>query len=881
MSAPTASSVTATTPGPATPAPGPAPTKFLGTLKRLLGPALVVFLFAAALFALRQTLNGFSYADLQAGVAGIPTLSLVAALALTALNYVVLSGYDFLALKTIKQPLPYRRIAFASFVGYVFTNVVGLSLLGAGAVRYRVYTGYGLSAKQIARVVVLCGLTLWTGLLTIAGAIFLFAPQQIPALPQLPALSWRPIGALFLGLVAAYLFCAKRGQPLRIGSWELPLPPLRLALGQVAFSATDWLLSSLIFFLLLPSAPGVSFLLVLTVFVLAMVAGIVSHVPGGVGVFEAVVLAALTPALDPAQVLGALVAFRVVYYLCPLVAALLLLGGHELRQRREALGKVAAVAESWFPGLVPHAAAFVAYLGGGVLLVSGAVPALRSRLEQVNEVLPLFVSDTSHFFSVMTGALLILLAHALQRRLRAAYVAVSGMLVAGIVLSLLKDFAWEEALILAVLLAALLPQGRHFYRRSRLTSHSTWQSLTLPWTLNVVLMLGGWLWLGTFAYQHVAYDNSLWWTFGENAPRALRAALACASALLIVLTARMLRPARLRSLPTAAADLDAAAPIVAASGSSSAGLALLGDKSLLFDEERQGFVMYAVEGRTWVSMGEPVAATPEAQVDLLWRFREVCDTYGANSVFYQVPAGHLPYYLDLGLSLVKFGEEARVPLAEFTLQGKAGKRQRKVRNAAEREGWTFEVLPAGSSHDHLPELKEISDAWLADKKTKEKGFSLGFFDPDYLARFPLALVRHEGRILAFANVWASGQENELSVDLMRYRPDGPAGTMNYLFLELMLHGKEEGYRWFNLGMAPFSGLEDRANAPLWGKFGNFLYSHGEEFYNFQGLREFKDRFKPVWEPKYIAYPPNTPLPVVLAALAKLTSGGLKGIVSKG
>lgn len=871
MSAPTQSAI------PTSPSQEPAPTNLKDTLVKLAGPALVVFLFAAALWALTRTLKGFSYADLQAGLSGIPGWSLAAALGLTALNYVVLSGYDFLALKTIKQPLPYRRIAFASFVGYVFTNVVGLSFLGAGAARYRVYTGYGLSAKQIARVVFLCGLTLWTGLLTVAGLIFLLAPQQIPALPQLPALSWRPIGVLCLGLVTAYLFFAKRGKPLRIRSWELPLPPLHLALGQVAFSATDWILSSLIFFLLLPSAPGVSFLLVLTVFVIAMVAGIVSHVPGGVGVFEAVVLAALTPALDPAQVLGALVAFRVVYYLCPLVAAVLLLGGHELRRRREGLGKAAAVAESWFPGLVPHAAAFVAYLGGGVLLVSGAVPALRSRLERVNEVLPLFVSDTSHFLSVMTGALLILLAHGLQRRLRAAYVMVSGMLVAGVLLSLLKDFAWEEALVLSALLVALLPQGRHFYRRSRLTS----QSISWPWALNVVVMLGGWLWLGTFAYQHVAYDNSLWWTFGADAPRALRAALACASAILIVLTARMLRPARLKSLPTAVADLDAAATIVATSESSSAGLALLGDKSLLFDEEREGFVMYAVEGRTWVSMGEPVAATQETKVDLLWRFREVCDAYGANSVFYQVPAENLPYYLDLGLSLVKFGEEARVPLGEFTLKGKAGKRQRKVRNAAERAGWTFEVLPAGSSHEHLAELKEISDAWLADKKTKEKGFSLGFFDADYLARFPLALVRHEGRILAFANVWASGQQSETSVDLMRYRPDGPAGTMNYLFLELMLHGKEQGYRWFNLGMAPFSGLEDRANAPLWGKFGNFLYSHGEEFYNFQGLREFKERFKPVWEPKYIAYPPNTPLPVVVAALAKLTSGGLRGVVSKG
>ena len=326
-------------------------------LSRFLGPVIVVFLFAAALWALRQTLRGFSYADLKTGLQGIPALNLLAALTLTALNYVVLSGYDLLALKTIKHPLPYRRIALASFIGYVFTNVVGLSLLGAGAVRYRIYTAYGLSGRQIARVVVLCGLTLWTGLLTVAGVLFLFSPQQIPALPELPSISWRPLGALFLALVGAYLYLAHRGKPLRVRKWELPLPSLQLACGQIAFSATDWILSAFIFFLLLPSAPGLSFLLVLAVFVLAMVCGIVSHVPGGAGVFEAVVLAVLDPILDPGPILGALVAFRAVYYLAPLVAASVLLGVHEVRQRRVGLGQAAALVDSWFPGLVPHASA--------------------------------------------------------------------------------------------------------------------------------------------------------------------------------------------------------------------------------------------------------------------------------------------------------------------------------------------------------------------------------------------------------------------------------------------------------------------------------------------------------------------------------------------
>ena len=224
-------------------------------------------------------------------------------------------------------------------------------------------------------------------------------------------------------------------------------------------------------------------------------------------------------------------------------------------------------------------------------------------------------------------------------------------------------------------------------------------------------MLGGWLWLGTFAYKHVDYTNELWWKVADDAPRFLRSGVACASALLIVLTARMLRTLRLRTVSATREQLDAAAPLVAESERASAALALLGDKSLLFDDEQRGFVMYAVEGRTWVSLGDPVGPK-DVMIELLWRFRDACDAYAARSVFYQVPAEHLPYYLDLGLSLVKFGEEARVPLEEFTLQGREGKRQRKVRNAAQRDGLTFELLSSGSSTHYLAELKEVSDAWV-------------------------------------------------------------------------------------------------------------------------------------------------------------------------
>jgi phosphatidylglycerol lysyltransferase len=198
----------------------------------------------------------------------------------------------------------------------------------------------------------------------------------------------------------------------------------------------------------------------------------------------------------------------------------------------------------------------------------------------------------------------------------------------------------------------------------------------------------------------------------------------------------------------------------------------------------------------------------------------------------------------------------------------------------ESEGCRFEILTSEGVTEALPELRAISDAWLGEKKTREKGFSLGYFAEEYLSRFPIAVVRREGAIIAFSNMWPSGTKDELSVDLMRHAPDPPNGVMDYMFIQLIVWGKEQGYRWFNLGMAPLSGLENRHLGPLWLRVGALTYRFGENFYNFQGLRQYKEKFDPTWEPTYLASPGGLALPRILTNLAALIGGGLRGVVSK-
>jgi len=380
------------------------------------------------------------------------------------------------------------------------------------------------------------------------------------------------------------------------------------------------------------------------------------------------------------------------------------------------------------------------------------------------------------------------------------------------------------------------------------------------------------IWLLFFVYSHVEYQNELWWQFAAqgNAPRALRALLVVAIALAIFGLARLLHSTR---TPLPAADpttLDALAPILQAAQDTQACLVLTADKAILLDDAGRGFVMMQRYGGSLIAMGDPVGP-PDVARALIWRFREEADRLGLRPVFYQVGEAYWQTYLDLGLTLVKLGEEAMVPLQDFGLEGRERADLRQAWNRGKRGGLSFRVAPPGEVAALIPALAEVSQQWLDDKAGDEKGFSLGSFDPDYLVRFPVAVVEAEGRIVAFANLWQAPAGHELSVDLMRHVDDAPKGTMDFLFIELFLWGRAQGFHRFSLGMAPLSGLAQHRLAGRWNRFANVVARHGERFYGFSGLRRFKSKFAPQWRARYLAAPGGMHLPAALLDATRLIS----------
>jgi phosphatidylglycerol lysyltransferase len=527
--------------------------------------------------------------------------------------------------------------------------------------------------------------------------------------------------------------------------------------------------------------------------------------------------------------------------------------------------------------IAPRVLSVSTFLSGAILLFSGATPSAAARLRLVARVLPIGVVEASHFIGSVVGAALLVLSHGLARRLDAAYLLALTAITLGIGTSLLKGSRYEEAGALTLVLLVLWCARPSFDRRAAFFD----ARFSVRWLLAIAGVLGASVWIGFFAFRHVEYSNELWWQFGldAQASRFLRGSVGSAVLLLLVALGRLLSAVAHEVIEPTDADLDVVRAIIERQPWAFPSLAFLRDKAVLFDDERQAFVMYGVQGRTWVALRDPVGPSDRVP-DVIRGFLEKCHDFDGVPVFYEVRPDHLQQYAEFGLTFVKLGEEARVDLATFTLAGGHWSKHRQNLRRLERGGVTFRVIPREETAAIMDRLRAVSDQWLGAKAGGEKGFSLGSFSPDYLSRFDIAVMERDREIIAFANLWTGGLRFELATDLIRHTRTAPPETMEALLLHVMTWGKTRGYRWFSLGVAPLSGLEQSPVAPFWSRVGSFLYAHGEVLYRFRGLRAFKQKFDPQWEPRYLVYPGGLSLPRIVADVSALIAGGYRKVVLK-
>ncbi|MGE0213783.1 MAG: bifunctional lysylphosphatidylglycerol flippase/synthetase MprF [Parvibaculaceae bacterium] len=832
----------------------------------------VFILVAAAIFELTSEID---YHDIVRALLHTPKNDILLAILFTGLSFLALVLYDLNAIAYIGRRLPVPQVALTAFSAYAVGNTAGFGALSGGAIRYRAYSRLGLAPEEIAGVIAFVTTAFGLGLATLAALSLLFLAHEIGPVAGFHPLLLRGLAAAFLVLLGAALFLSRDGRALKLGRLDIRLPDWHTCLSQFLVSLADIAASAAVLYVLLPPV-DIGWPAFVAIYAVAVGLGVLSHVPAGLGVFETVIIASLGRSVDVDAILGSLVLYRVIYHGLPLLLATILVSVAELQQvaARPAFAGLRRVAGRLAPPLL----ATFTFILGAVLIFSSVTPASHAKLDFLAAYLPLPLVEGAHFLASLLGLALIVSARGIGQRLDGAWWLTIVLALAALALSLLKAVALIEAGLLALLVLGLFLTRSLFRRPASLLR----QTLSSSWLAAMAVILVGAGVILLFVYHNVEYSNELWWQFefAAEAPRGLRALLGLAIASSAIAVFSLLKPVSTAAPQEPSEEaLGRAVAIVERQDLSEANLVRMRDKRLMFSDGNDAFIMYGVQGRSWISLFGPIGA-PEAFPELVWRFVEAARAAGCRAVIYQAAPSLLGPCADAGLRALKLGELSIVNLSTFDLKGGRWANLRQAAAKASREGIDFSVVPPAEVPAIMEELAAVSDAWLEQHKAREKGFSLGTFEHRYVLSQSVAVLRKDGHIVAFATILSTETRQEASVDLMRFTPDAPKAAMDVLFVRVMEHLRDAGFRRFNLGMAPLAGMSKRAAASVWDQIGGAIFEHGERFYNFKGVRAFKSKFHPVWEPRYLVVSGAISPIVAVMDATLLIGGGIRGVVGK-
>lgn len=732
---------------------------------------------------------------------------------------------------------------------FAWMNFLTLGPIGGPALRMYFYRKVGMSAAEIASGLSRLYIGMFSGL---AGWII------AALLPKIDADSI-VIRALFAAGIAVSLSV---GVSAALG-WKGPLAGSRFsrrrsaALGLIG--ACDWG-GMLLTFFLVGRAVGVEigWLPTARAIYLGHAAGMASMIPGGLGSADAVWFKMLTLAGAPSELAAAqILLFRFVFYLLPWGVALFsmyaLFGGrwkHAARWQRRVLAGASIVS-------------------GLLLLLSAATPATGRRLQFIAQRLPIGAIEASHAASVVAAATLLFLARGLVRGYRSAYLIAVVSLAASGAAHTLKGGDYEETIASIVLLVLLVGAHGAFTRRGR---------IPIGWELALsagAASLAFFLIAGIGAFGRIPYHRALWTTFAANAEasRFLRGSALLAGVVLVVFLRQAVRPVSHRVSESPDAIDRALRRLRTAPSSANHLLVAAGDKGIWWHRGEAGLVLHQRIGDRMIVFRDPICE-PGAETDLLSDLHAYADEEDLDLVFYQISGAWLSPLHDFGYSFFKIGEEASVLIDGFTLTGSANSGFRKTIRRVESTGVRFRLIEPPFEDELIRQLGAVSDEWLLRKHATELQFSVGYFSPSYLRRFPVGVAEQEGgAIVAFTNLLMSSPGTEATCDFMRYRDGGVDNLMEYVLIQTMRSAAERGYPRFNLGMSPLYDVGERQSAPVVERWSRLAFRFGERFYNYKGLHAYKNKFHPVWAPRYMAFAKPWDWPGAVLATTRLIRSG--------
>lgn len=617
-------------------------------------------------------------------------------------------------------------------------------------------------------------------------------------------------------------------------------------------STFEWLFVAL-FFILIGYLMGVHINLatVFPLYVVAQILGVVSMLPGAIGSFDVMMLLELTMLGVPRSTAVVwLLLFRVFYYIIPIILGAIFFVHHLFTQLNDFFdGIPLTICRQTAHWLIT---CFM-YISGILMLLAASVPDLTDS----NRILQRFYPFTFFFLHQLTTILfaiaMLACARGLQSKVKRAYWPTVIILVIGITNTLINLGTIPLTAFLAVILALVFLMRHVPYREKLQYSMSKFLLDSTIFIGNLVL------------YIIVGVINSPNYSSNHHVPQFLlfpgeKIWLSGFLGLMLGFAIMFLILRYFMSGPDPFAgrqplDKERVVNVIKEfGGNETSHLALLRDKNIYYyqvDNHDQLFFMYRQKYDKLIIMGDPVG-NQRFKNEAIHQFVNQADLYGYQLVFYEVNGDTTMDLHEYGFDFMKTGEDGWVKLADFTLAGKKQRSQRALMHKFDREGYTFNIVQPPFSDHLMHEMKAVSDDWLGDEV--EKGFSLGFFSPQYINEAPVALVRAvDGELVAFATLMPTGSKKLLTIDLMRHSHKAPSGIMDKIFVSMFEYGQNHGYEYFDLGMAPLSNVGASQYSFVEEKVAHFIYEYGYHLYGFQGLRRYKDKYASFWIPKYTVF----------------------------
>ncbi|MGL4343971.1 MAG: bifunctional lysylphosphatidylglycerol flippase/synthetase MprF [Cellulosilyticaceae bacterium] len=609
-----------------------------------------------------------------------------------------------------------------------------------------------------------------------------------------------------------------------------------------------WGIASVFFsYLIQLYSPTTSSLTVIMVYLIAVLLGTLSKLPSGMGVFETTCLVGLyTIGVPLEHAVVTIILYRIYYSLLPWLISMVLLTWQIINYKNI---KLAASKKRIIQSLGVHALAALMFFTGLFILVTTYLPEFQNSSSGYTQLIYMGI-----------GLITLILSKSVYDKVSSAYFMTLCTLILTITYSLIKQFNIIEVTFLSLLFVLIYCSKSCFYRKAA--------PLKLMFFINRFICLTVISLMYLWIYQQILVDNNIPVYINLKEPGyliTLGVILLVGS--LLMCAVKVDKPLFFEPTDNDLAELSQF--LQKYEGNSMTHLLFLKDKNLFYAKDKNVLIGFRPYKDKLIALGDPIGDSRYFN-EAINEFRVYAHQFDMTPLFYEVSDKFLPLYHENGFKFLKLGEEAVVHLKDFTLIGKRGAALRTIKNKMDRGELEFELLSTPIPNEIMDELEHISDSWLEGRK--EKGFSLGFFDREYINRAPVGIVKKDGQIVGFTTILPHYSNHTVSIDLMRLIPHPPNGAMDALFIGILLWSIEQGYEKFIVGKAPLSNVGTHKFCSPSEKIAKYIYEYGNRVYSFKGLRRYKEKFYPEWEGTYLAYPKGTNLSVTILNLTRLISG---------